>query len=279
MQKNFHALRFKFIQLLNADLQSWKFSVKKLIYVSDGAGGQYKNHLNFTNLLMHQIDFGIPAEWHFFATSHGKGTCDAITDVVKRAGRLESLKPKRHILNSEDLFRFCTRDLASDKLVFFYVSRAEVESINEPFKERYDSSRTIPGTRSFHSFVPVSSNQLELRILSSSLKHTIGVLNTPGSGSTEIKLEPGKFLAFKVDRKRQVGQLLIVDEKTQDVEVNFMKRVGRGNRLRWPFQPVSSYLPVTSAICNIEAPNPTSDGQQYTMSQNDYDLIRIKITV
>ena len=44
----------------------------KLIYFSDGAASQYKNYKNFINLCYHENDFGVPAEWNFFATSHGK---------------------------------------------------------------------------------------------------------------------------------------------------------------------------------------------------------------
>ena len=39
---------------------------EKVIYFSDGCGGQYKNVKNFINLCNHQTDFGVLAEWHFF---------------------------------------------------------------------------------------------------------------------------------------------------------------------------------------------------------------------
>lgn len=42
--------------------------INKIIYFSDGCGGQYKN---FLNLCHHKYDFGMDAEWIFFATSHG----------------------------------------------------------------------------------------------------------------------------------------------------------------------------------------------------------------
>ena len=45
---------------------------RQIMYMSDGCAGQYKNCYNFTNLCHHEKDFGVPAEWHFFATSHGK---------------------------------------------------------------------------------------------------------------------------------------------------------------------------------------------------------------
>ncbi|KAJ8670844.1 hypothetical protein QAD02_002103 [Eretmocerus hayati] len=60
-------------------------SLKKVIYVSDGAAGQYKNRFNFQNLCFHQRDFGVAGEWHFFATSHGKGPCDGVGGFLKRA--------------------------------------------------------------------------------------------------------------------------------------------------------------------------------------------------
>ena len=56
--------------------------INKLYYVSDGCGGQYKNFKNFLNLCFHKEDYGIEAEWIFFATSHGKCFCDGIGRLV-----------------------------------------------------------------------------------------------------------------------------------------------------------------------------------------------------
>ena len=47
-------------------------STLKVYYSSDGAASQYKNCKNFSNLVFHKDDFGLKAEWNFFATSHGK---------------------------------------------------------------------------------------------------------------------------------------------------------------------------------------------------------------
>ena len=38
---------------------------------------------NFFNLCSHRDDFGVSAEWHFSATSHGKGACDGLGGTVK----------------------------------------------------------------------------------------------------------------------------------------------------------------------------------------------------
>lgn len=67
-------------------------TVKKIYYISDGAGSQYKNKYNFINLVFHEKDFGIEAEWIFFATSHGKEACDGIGGCVKRQAYRASLQ-------------------------------------------------------------------------------------------------------------------------------------------------------------------------------------------
>ncbi len=65
---------------------------QKIIYFSDGAASQYKNRKNFVNLCKHETDFGIKAEWHFSATSHGKGACDGVGRTVKRLATRASLQ-------------------------------------------------------------------------------------------------------------------------------------------------------------------------------------------
>ena len=59
--------------------------LKKMIYFSDGCGGQYKNYKNFLNLMKHRDDFALNAEWSVFATSHGKNACDGVEGYSKEA--------------------------------------------------------------------------------------------------------------------------------------------------------------------------------------------------
>ena len=64
-----------------------KFSICKVFYFS---AAQYKNRKNFINLCHHEEDFGVPAEWHFSATSHGKGACDGVGDCEVSGCQSES---------------------------------------------------------------------------------------------------------------------------------------------------------------------------------------------
>jgi hypothetical protein len=44
------------------------------------------------NITCHNEDFGVPAEWHFFATSHGKSACDGVGGTQKRLAAKASLQ-------------------------------------------------------------------------------------------------------------------------------------------------------------------------------------------
>lgn len=69
-----------------------KEKIRKIYYFSDGAPQQFKNYKNVLNLYNHESDFGIPAEWHFFPTAHGKGPCDGLGGTVKRSAASASLQ-------------------------------------------------------------------------------------------------------------------------------------------------------------------------------------------
>ena len=60
-----------FIAFLKNSLPE-RLQPKKIICFSDGAASQCKNRKNFVNLYLHKDDFGISAEWHLSATSHGE---------------------------------------------------------------------------------------------------------------------------------------------------------------------------------------------------------------
>ena len=78
-------------KLLNDYVKLYLPQLQKIHYFSDGSCAQYKNYKNFANLIFHVQDFGITAEWNFFATSHGKNLCDGVGGTVKRLATRASL--------------------------------------------------------------------------------------------------------------------------------------------------------------------------------------------
>ena len=62
----------------------------------------------------HQEDFGLLAEWNFFATSHGKTACDGIEGTAKRLTLKASLQRPVHnqIITPRDMFSFCSENIS-----------------------------------------------------------------------------------------------------------------------------------------------------------------------
>ena len=107
------ALVYEVQKAILADLK-WKLpGLSTVIYFTDGCAGQYKNRKNFYNLCQHKSDFGLNARLVFFATSHGKQSCDGIGGTVKRLVSNANLKRdvKDKILSSSDIFQFCKENI------------------------------------------------------------------------------------------------------------------------------------------------------------------------
>ncbi|XP_033127584.1 uncharacterized protein LOC117125231, partial [Anneissia japonica] len=147
-------------------------SISKAIYFSDGAASQYKNCKNFSNLRHHKDDFGLAAEWHFFATSHGKSPCDGIGGTVKRLVANASLQATTsgHILTPLDMFEWASANIPGIK--FLHVTKKDVSENDEKFKlnERFALSTTLTGTRSHHCFIPLGDGTLVMKRISADIE-------------------------------------------------------------------------------------------------------------
>ena len=134
---------------------------KKIVYFSDGAGSQYKNRKNFINLCLHKEDFGVSAEWHFYATSHGKGACNGLGGTLKRLAARASLQRPYNdqIMTPRQLYDWAKVSIPN--IHFEYSSIEDYKKESEKLHQRFLSSRTIPGTRKYHSFVPVSKDKVK----------------------------------------------------------------------------------------------------------------------
>ncbi len=151
-----------FIALLKRILPA-RSQPHKIIYFSDGAGSQYKNKKNFINLCHHKDDFGVSAEWHFSATSHGKGACDGVGGTVKcLAARASLQRPyNNQIMTLRQLFDWASISIPA--VYFEYCSNEDYEREERNLQGRFRNAQTIPGTRKLHSYVPISVDTLQVR--------------------------------------------------------------------------------------------------------------------
>lgn len=151
------------------------FNDKKIKFFSDGAASQYKNKKNFLNLCLFKKDFGIEAEWHFFATSHGKSPCDALGGTFKRNARNHNMKsPTSGVTNAKNLFEWA-KSKKDSAVHFVYCTEKEYDDMFEKLNsQRYNKKiSTVVGTQTYHCFKPIDESKISASTLSDSIDHKI----------------------------------------------------------------------------------------------------------
>ena len=113
---------------------------------------------------LHRDDFDISAEWHFSATSHGKGACDGLGGTVKRLAVRASLQRPYNdqIMTPCQLFDWACTNVPA--VQFGYCSTEEYEREQHYLEHHFEQSCTIPGTRKLHSFVHISKGKVRVSV-------------------------------------------------------------------------------------------------------------------
>lgn len=148
--------------------------VSKLIYFSDGAPQQFKNYKNFINIYNHEHDFGVRAEWHFFATPHGKGPCDGIGGTLKRMAARASLQrtPDQQILEPKDLFDWANTPNTLPSITVRYWHKENYAIALDFLSNRFEQTRRIPHTQQVHCVIPKNNYKLAVKDFSFSNNET-----------------------------------------------------------------------------------------------------------
>lgn len=191
--------------------------VEKLVYFSDGSGSQYKNKKNFVNICHHQKDFGLKAEWHFFASCHGKNACDGVGGTTKRELSKVSLQrtTTHQILNIDQIYSFCKEKLRG--ITYFLVKEKEINENIERLKTRYENCLRIKGTRNFHKFCPLSENIIRCYPTSKTDVYEDHCVSKIASLSLEIN----DTVACVYDEQWWIGKVEEISVENDDVYIHF----------------------------------------------------------
>jgi len=241
---------YAFIHILIQYLKTKIPAIKHVKYFSDGCAGQYKNYKNFSNLCMHQHDFGLTAEWHFFATSHGKSACDGIGGTVKHLASRYSLQHPSggHILTPGQLHDWAVANIKG--ILFFYVSTDDIEHHKEMLAERFDTARTVPGTRSHHCFKPTSSTSMEIsRVSVDEVATTVTINATPAIMVHHY--QAGQYVAVVHNQHWYLSNVVDVSQEHQDLTVIILQPKGPARSFKWPQRPIEMLIPVNHVLCPV----------------------------
>lgn len=257
---------YAFLHDILKHIQNELPNVRHVKYYSDGAASQYKNFKNFANLGMHIEDFGVTAEWHFFATSHGKSICDGIGGTVKRLATRASLQrtSANHILTPLELYQWAAAHITG--IQFFYVSNTEVDKFHPGQATRFASAKKVPGTRSHHCFIPIDKYNLKISRISGDNTATnvrISDINEEDDMPVGLDLHPGQYVAAFYDGEWFLGN--VVEVEPEDILVDFLHPKGPAKSFSWPSRKDQCWVPKPHILASIDGLT-TSTGRIYKLN-------------
>lgn len=174
---------FVFSKIINEFIKSICESPEKVFYFSDGAPQQFKNFKNLINVYNHQNDFGVPAEWHYFASAHGKGPCDGVGGTVKRLAARASLQlpPDRQITTAEELYSWANDPAHLPNISVRYSPGQDYRAALDFLATRFDGATSLPATQKIHCFIPADDGNVVVKRFSNSNKGAVlNILKKPG---------------------------------------------------------------------------------------------------
>lgn len=249
-------------------------------YFTDGAASQYKNCKNFANLLHHVEDCGMRTEWNFFATSLGKGPYDGIGGTIKRLAYRYSLQGG-NIQTPLSLFQWASSNIANMKMIF--VDSNSIIENEKMLETRFRDAKTLPGTQSFHRFVPknmleinahnVSENpdQKTFRILPEPEKSTVLDYNTLAIGTHVACLYQENGLWY-------LSEIIGKDDNLFECQMQFFSPSGPDENLQG-FKSTKNkkdqaWVPITDVLKVVETleKNSTWD-RSFKIDKPEYNVI------
>lgn len=115
------------------------------------------------NLVNHEEDFGVTAEWHFHPTAHDKNACDGIGATFKREASRASLlaKPKDAILTPKSLYSWGKQNFKKTEI--FYFSKTDHDKSVRRLNNRFSSAPIVPQILINHSFSVLANKKLLIK--------------------------------------------------------------------------------------------------------------------
>lgn len=182
------------------EIQKVCSNVKKIVYVTDGVKQHFKNRFQMCNLINHKQDFNLEAEWHCYATAHGKGACDGIRAIVKREATRTSLqaKPNEAILNPEALFSWARKKFTN--IEFFFYSKKNHQRTQKLLAKRLADAPRVTKIQMAHAFIPTINNTLQVMRYSSAVNSMISIQYKTEEASQKLK---GKEFLLRSESKKK----------------------------------------------------------------------------
>ncbi|KAL0147062.1 hypothetical protein M9458_057586 [Cirrhinus mrigala] len=158
-----------FLSKIVEDIKMKHSAIKEIHIFSDGAASQFKNKFMwcFMSTTFKELFPTLRVQWHFFATSHGKGAVDGVGATVKRGVNTDVLCRKAVLVTDAASFVASAKESCPNINIKLVTSSEITEFIqHHNLNERWANTSAVPGTQSVHHIKPVSWGEVRHKIYS-----------------------------------------------------------------------------------------------------------------
>ena len=222
--------------------------LRQIHIFSDGAASQFKNKYLWAFLSSSFQDMfpNLHVEWHFFATSHGKGAVDGVGGTVKRAVSTAVLSRQETVHTAADFARVAAQ--RCPKVTIEEVAPEEIKTFTDTqeLEAKWKDVPTLHGTQAVHHVEVVSWGVIKHRMYStaetsylhvlSSTTRTSAVSSTQGSTSAIeearhpppttqiIKTGDCLLINFRTNRSNRQFVGLVTKKDDTGAEIQFLRK-------------------------------------------------------
>lgn len=168
------------------------------------------------------------------------------------------------------MFRFCEAEI--DGIVCTFIKSETIVEVRQRMLERYVSAKTLPGTRSYHQFIPLSHSKIGVKYVSEEeqFAFTFDFNIAPKAVLREVKLS--EFVSCIYDERPWIGLVEEIDVTSKDVLIKFLHPHYPSRSFHWPSREDLCWVPNTHILRSIKTPT-TATGRQYQICIEDVSAI------
>ena len=178
------------------------------------------------------------------------------------------------ILNAKLMFEYCDQEILG--IEFFYLEKSRVDQTRKNLEERMGLAKTIPGTRGFHQFIPLTQNRIGAKRVSEDKQFALifSFTTSPADQTLAHNLTPGSFVVSMYDSHHWLGVVSQIDKDNEDVQIKFMHPHFPTHSFEWPSREDICWMPDINVLVVVDTPVPsTRSGRQYHLSTSDMSRI------
>lgn len=174
-------------------------------------------------------------------------------------------------MTPRQLFEWASNNIQG--IFFQYCSCAEYEEVKGHLEARFQPSRTIPGTRKYHSFIPVSQESVQVRSFSRAATFKTEKVTKQES---ELAIDDiSGYVTCVYDTQWWLALVLETDKENAELKVMFLHPQGPSHFFKYPTKPDILVVPLSDILTKVNVK--TATGHTYTLSKKESKLATEKL--